>query len=847
MACGCNNNCDCSNEITIPTGTAGRDGLFGGWSQEYSFDTGTAVNPPTSKIRLNNATPASVTEIYINDTNIDGVDTDAFLDAFANSNNYGIIKLFKEFDSTKFWMGNITNVTDNGTYHTITVTHVQSNSTFAADDNIVVSFTANGNTDIPYYVRTYAQLEALISSSSLIPGATYVLSDYQTEHQVPATSLLNITTAGYVPKIEQLKLVAKSTTEFYHEAESLSHPEDDILYNFTLNTVLSQPRPGLIYWRKDNTNNVEAWFDIRNHTVARYTLDVSGIAWSSNPVDRGTIVTSGGEIYQSIRDGSAVSNFRLVDNISEINQNLYSNNNYICFGNNIPYDASSISFHPAIGNLVTNVVIGKDTTDVLIDIGTDIKIGNFCGSISMITSSYVNIKAGTIQTILVASNYTDIGQSCNQIYLFTSTRTQIEDASNKILIKNSTDNRIHTNVTNILLHDSDETVIEEGSNSLMIIRESNNNKFGSNCAGISLGNSDTNIFDQSCSDIQIYSGGHNRFAQGCSVINLLGEKDDAYTGGTYYSPYSQMLHNTFGTGCQNITFDILGGRGNTFGDECKNLVFTSSGQNWRLVGTNWCRGIQNKTFQHIIHGCSFIVPNQISATITATKWYAQAIGINTDTYYSPSYILELPETGVANSTAYNFTITTVPPSGTAAVTHNATFTSSGSATKANITAGVAAAINSGSVLTATILGDKIHVKCTSTVGLNTSPMPIMITQNIVSPANHFVITKTGEGSSQTNRLFIAEHSFYRNNFIDVSYSHEGMTSDSGFGSVSGNMQLNVDGQLPSYSDLTLRQDPVGCIVQGNAFMWTNAGYPLSVTLQTKIVSPTDPTAGLNRP
>lgn len=147
MACNCNSNpCGCNSGITFPglTGAAGSNGIFGGYSGEWKFDDTTSAGPSSTYLRLNNATPASVTEIYINDTNIDSIDYGAFLDSFDNSANFGYIRLFKEYDSSTFWAGRITALTDNTSYFTLTVTHIVSNGTFTDEDNIVVSFAESG-------------------------------------------------------------------------------------------------------------------------------------------------------------------------------------------------------------------------------------------------------------------------------------------------------------------------------------------------------------------------------------------------------------------------------------------------------------------------------------------------------------------------------------------------------------------------------------------------------------------------------------------------------------------------------------------------------------------------------
>lgn len=149
MACNCTTNpCGCDSGISLPylTGAAGNDGLFGGYSAEWKFDATTSTGPASTYLRFNNATLASVTEIYINDTNIDSVDHDLFLDSFDNSSVYGLVRIWKQHDSDTFWMGEITGVTDNGSDHTLTVTYTLANGTFTAEDNVVVSFAPKGAT-----------------------------------------------------------------------------------------------------------------------------------------------------------------------------------------------------------------------------------------------------------------------------------------------------------------------------------------------------------------------------------------------------------------------------------------------------------------------------------------------------------------------------------------------------------------------------------------------------------------------------------------------------------------------------------------------------------------------------
>lgn len=147
--CACSGSCNCEEIITLPTGDTGAtgdQGLFGGFSLGWLFNTSTSISPASTTLRFNSTTYNLVSALYINETNEDSIDASAFLDAFTNSNNYGLVKIFKKDDSTKFWMGTITSNTDAGSYHNIGVTYIMHNGSFAAADELVVSFVPKGAT-----------------------------------------------------------------------------------------------------------------------------------------------------------------------------------------------------------------------------------------------------------------------------------------------------------------------------------------------------------------------------------------------------------------------------------------------------------------------------------------------------------------------------------------------------------------------------------------------------------------------------------------------------------------------------------------------------------------------------
>ncbi len=145
--CGCGN-CFDPTTIVLNEGQDGSDGLFGGYSAYWYFDTNTAVSPASTRIRLNNSTYSLVNEIFVADNNADAIDHSTFVNSLNPYGNYGFIKLFDANDSTRFWLGRLTSITDNGTYFTLGVTYIFSNSSFSNNSSVVMSFTPATSTQM---------------------------------------------------------------------------------------------------------------------------------------------------------------------------------------------------------------------------------------------------------------------------------------------------------------------------------------------------------------------------------------------------------------------------------------------------------------------------------------------------------------------------------------------------------------------------------------------------------------------------------------------------------------------------------------------------------------------------
>tara|TARA_R110000822_G_scaffold2004_14_gene9625 strand:- start:3546 stop:5774 length:2229 start_codon:yes stop_codon:yes gene_type:complete len=681
---------------------------------------------------------------------------------------------------------------------------------------------------------TYGDLLTAISGNTLITGTWYEFT-FNNVHLVPNTLLANTETPGYSAIPETLMVMATSTSTLNGFALSKENKYDVVEYDVTTNTHGTNLVPdfGTIVKRVDAANNVSAHFDFRNFIVARYSLDKTSITHPGGVLDSGDVVYDTGDprFKLSVTDGANVMNFRTVQDITDIDYPVYTTLPLTVMNTSITVDLTSISYSQAIiGASSKNISLGYGVFDIKIEDSYNVEIESYGARVTVLGSS--NVKLGQVGIVAIRNCTKVTIGDCNNIMCDESDNVLIGDSSNVITLLDANNTVVGANVNKVTITNSEGNEVGVSSVSIMIIRESNFNVIAKACGAISLGNSVTNDFGSDCTDIEIYSGGHNRFAQGCNVINLLGEMDDAYTGtddqqpgspGVYYSPYSEMAYNTFGVGCSNISFNILGGRGNQFGDECKNLLFTKNDytEEWRLVGTHWVRGIQNKTFECVIHGVSFLSPCQETVVVTPVDWYSQVIH-NYQKNISDVWIFDVADEDVADTTNYvlQFTpkATTFPPLPTDTVG----FTSGVGATKGSIIAGLKAAliakVFAGPTGVFKTLGDRIHGTLDSYSIDTTTSNIVVMNQGMLSDL---------EGVHNMN--YPGDR--YGETPIKIGYNTQAVGGSSYF-----------DQDIEDAGQFRLEE-----FVTGKAFCFTRTGFPLGMLMSQLTPKAGDPTLSLNNP
>lgn len=135
------------------TGSQGIQGIQGDEAGvlPYVFATSTSdADPGAGKLRFNNGTLSSVSQIFIDDqSNSSGnPDVSALLltwDDSTNVSDKGTIVVSKKSALQNYFIGRLTSLVDASGYVKLVVTHVTSNGSFSADDDLLVEFQRTGN------------------------------------------------------------------------------------------------------------------------------------------------------------------------------------------------------------------------------------------------------------------------------------------------------------------------------------------------------------------------------------------------------------------------------------------------------------------------------------------------------------------------------------------------------------------------------------------------------------------------------------------------------------------------------------------------------------------------------
>jgi microcystin-dependent protein len=143
------------NKIILALPAVANASALGTNGVPYVFDSATsAADPGAGQLRLNNATLASATAMYISETGANAEPLGAYLNTFDDSMAVvkGRLHFYKIGAVGTFAIYSLTgSVTDSGDYKTLTLSHITSNGTFSDGDDISLLYYANGGDEVPTY------------------------------------------------------------------------------------------------------------------------------------------------------------------------------------------------------------------------------------------------------------------------------------------------------------------------------------------------------------------------------------------------------------------------------------------------------------------------------------------------------------------------------------------------------------------------------------------------------------------------------------------------------------------------------------------------------------------------
>lgn len=173
------------------------EGIINAVGLKYSFSTTTtAADPGSGIIRFNNATPASVTALYIDNLDGNGEDVSGFLDVWdaASTTNKSLVLLKQITDTTKWAAFYVTNMVDSTGYRTATVSYIDGGSLpdNAADLSITVSLSGDDGTGAVNSVNGFTGTVTLGSDDIDDTGETH---QFATAAQLAKVDYLTVTGA----------------------------------------------------------------------------------------------------------------------------------------------------------------------------------------------------------------------------------------------------------------------------------------------------------------------------------------------------------------------------------------------------------------------------------------------------------------------------------------------------------------------------------------------------------------------------------------------------------------------------------------------------------------------------
>lgn len=334
---------------------------------------------------------------------------------------------------------------------------VAANSISPSDVGINVSNNAG-------FVVTHAELVGLISSSSLLQGRKYLISDFRTTHYIlfGEGELFQDTDSIITGDVEPIIVTAASVNTLHAEAISTIYPQDIIhysinesdftddlsFYNASTSAIIGGFRGAIVY-REDTVKKLSTHYDFRNVMLRRWeSVTDPGVydSTANNGGDHVDVNTFGNNCFNIIV-GACYYKYSTINNIT-----FGDECDSITFGD----ECNNITF----GNSCSSIIFGKSCYSITFGNGCySITFGNICHSITFVNSCGIitlgnicsNITFGNNAMQIILENSIDLNSvdfsSATHIYAdYSKTIFKRSDGTNRLRYFNASDTLTIVNV-----------------------------------------------------------------------------------------------------------------------------------------------------------------------------------------------------------------------------------------------------------------------------------------------------------------------------------------------------------------------------------------------------------------
>ena len=363
-----------------------------------------------------------------------------------------------------------------------------------ANEWSVINVGAGGGGSALTVNMTYAQLVAAIGANSLITGQRILLTDYATSYYLQYSGALPSGIGGEevnVGAVEPLLLTAISSNQISMIAESISNPQDLILYlvsvpdgNYEYASISGK---GCIVKRIDRELNISRDYDWRTILFRRWeTVIGNGNFWSWTPV-------AGAAFIDTLCFGSQVVNKSGVNIASPLSLS-------VAFG--IPYwlDNTVIDF---VNIILADIGIAFGNTISSNGVGSQImsgcSIANSIGTIVSI-SSFSNNRFDNFSSNTIISTLAD-GFTFNTVSQFVLNTIENAQGNNVAQIQNNICSKIEQNTGSDIKNNNIPTYNITGNISKTISGNTNTGDIDGNSCYFIEDNSNAGLINGNVCDI----------------------------------------------------------------------------------------------------------------------------------------------------------------------------------------------------------------------------------------------------------------------------------------------------------------------------------------------------------